>query len=338
MIKPRPFAGSLLALLLSLATLGDASAHLNRKPFDEAEFNRFMSDYPAASQWLSEKGRRYGGVNSPWVLSGMRYDRDFVKYLQEKGWEVERFFYLLDHINMGLLTSQAEARHDAVRARLNQQKEKMQTQMAEGQQQWQEQMREQTRSSAETARAQWSAQRERLANDPNIPPPQKQRMLAQMDRAQPPAGDPSAQVGQQQARMRQQQQAWLEEQKRQLMNNPTIPPQQKQEMMARMERSMATPQPPRPQQTAAPDPVEQQERVQARQKQWIEERMQEIRNNGMIPPAQKQQMLDQMQNSLNSLQTAAQRRQEGNELIPSQETTLIKNNRQKLTEMFFPEM
>ncbi|MEO5355311.1 MAG: hypothetical protein H7835_19155 [Magnetococcus sp. XQGC-1] len=197
-MKTGMFAGSLLALLLSVTGAVDAGNAQTRKPFDEAEFNRFMTDYPTVSQWLTEKGRHRGGVNSPWMLSGMRYDRDFIRYLQEKGWDTERFFYLLDHVNLGLMTSRSEARQEASMARWDQQRSKMQSQMADEQKKWQDQAEEQNRSSLETARAQWTAQRERLANDPNIPPPQKQRMLAQMDRSQPtppPGSQPGGAAG-----------------------------------------------------------------------------------------------------------------------------------------------
>ncbi|MBF0161498.1 MAG: hypothetical protein HQL88_04340 [Magnetococcales bacterium] len=330
-MKTRRLFGSLLALLLCCSGVASAGTAQPRQPFDETEFNRFMADYPAASQWLTEKGQRYGGVNSPWVLSGMRYDRDFVKYLQEKGWNAERFFYLLDHINMGLLTSQAEARHDAMRARLDQQKEKMQTQMADSQKKWQEQMREQTRSSLETAQSQWSAQRARIANDPRIAPPDKQRILAQMDRAQPSLQNASATPEERQAQMQTQRQAWLTEQKQQIANNPTIPPPQKQEMIAQLDRAMAANAPQAPQPATPADP-------QAQQKQWLEARMAELRNNTWLHPAQKQQQLNQLQQMLDALHSAPPQNQDSQGLIPAQENTLIKNNRQKLTEMFFPEM
>ncbi len=335
-MKTRLFVGSLLVLLLSFSGAAGAGNVQTRQPFDEAEFNRFMADYPVATQWLTEKGARYGGVNSPWALSGMRYDRDFVQYLKEKGWDADRFFYLLDHVNMGLLTSRAEARNEDFRAQMDQQREQMATNRAEAQKRWQTQRQEQSRSSLETARAQWTAQRDRVANDPYLPPPQKQQILAQMDRSQP-AGQ-TVTPEEQQAQMVQQQRAWLTEQKQQVMDNPTIPPPQKQAMVAQLDRSMEATNPP---QEAArppvnPNPAEQHAQMQAQHKQWIEQRMQEVRGNAMIPPAQKQQMLDQLQQSLQHMQAASQPKEPPG-LLPSQESLLIKNNRKKLTDMFFPE-
>lgn len=332
-MKTRLFVGSLLAALLSFSGVANADTPQTRKPFDETEFNRFVVDYPSAAHWLTEKGQRYGG-SSPWALSGMRYDKEFVKFLQEKGWEADRFFYLLDHINMGLLTSQSEARQDAIKTQLNQQKEKMQAQMVESQKKWQTQMQEQTRSSLETAQAQWSTQRERVANDPNLSPAQKQNILAQLDRVQPT--EPLSSEAQQ-AQMRKQQQARIIEQKRQVINNPTIPLPQKRQIVAQMDRTLAELNAP-PQREATPNPVDRQAQMQAQQKQWIEARMQELRDNPTVSPAQKQRMLEQMQGALNTVGANAQQAKEQPGPIPAQESALIKSNRHKLAEIFFPDM
>ncbi|MEO5363322.1 MAG: hypothetical protein H7838_06825 [Magnetococcus sp. DMHC-8] len=339
-MKTRIFVGSLLVLLLSFAGTADAGAPQTRKPFDEQEFNRFMTDYPTITRWLTDKRRHAGAIHSPWMLSGMRYDRDFINHLQEKGWDAERFFYLLDHVNMGLMTSRAEADNEAARTQMQQQRDKMQADRLAEQQKWQTQVQEQNRSSLETARAQWSAQRDRVNNDPRIPPAQKAQILAQMDRSQPaPAtvGTPE----EQQAQMAKQRQAWLAEQKRQVVNNPAIPLPQKQEIIAQMDRSMGIGNGPRTEAAvrppADPNPTARQAALHAQQQQWIETRMQEVRNNTMIHPAQKQQMLDQLQQSLQHSQTAARHAQESTGLLPAQENELIKNNRQKLTELFFPD-
>lgn len=331
-MKTRLFFGSLLVALLSFSGMANADTPQTRKPFDESEFNRFVVDYPSAAQWLTEKGQRYGG-NTPWALSGMRYDKEFVKYLQGKGWDADRFFYLLDHINMGLLTSQSEARQDAIKAQLDQQKEKAQARMVESQKKRQTQMQEQTRSSLETAQAQWGTQRERVTNDPYLSPLQKKNILAQLDRVQPT--EPLSSEAQQ-AQMRKQEQNWLVEQKRQVSNNPTIPPQQKQQIVARIDRSIAAAN--APQREANSNPADRSAQMQAQQKQWIEARMQELRDNPTIPPVQKQRMLEQMQNTLKNLEASVQQTKEQPGPIPAQESALIKTNRKKLAEIFFPDM
>ncbi|MBF0401941.1 MAG: hypothetical protein HQL90_14390 [Magnetococcales bacterium] len=353
-MKTRIFVGSLLAALLTFSGVANAEPSQTRKPFDAAEFNRFVVDYPSASQWLTEKGQRYGG-NTPWAMSGMRYDQSFIKFLQGKGWDADRFFYLLDHINMGLMTSQSEARQDAIKAQLEQQRTKMQARMAESQQKWQAQMQEQTRSSLETAQAQWKTQRERVIRDPNLSPAQKQNMLAQLDRVEP--GTEAVNPEAQQARMRKQQQDWLVNQKKQVMSNPNIPPQQKQEIVANLDRSMSMLNAPQPQPQSQPQgganvngspnaaPADRQAQMaerhaqmQAQQKQWIEARMKELRDNPTVPPPQKQRMLEQMQQNLTNLQQASAQPKEAAGPIPGQESALIKQNRQKLTEIFFPDM
>ena len=337
-MKNKIFVGSLFVLLLSFSSLASAGNFQPRKPFDAAEFNRFMADYPQLSQWLATKSLHQGTESNPWVMSGMRYNRAFVKQLQDKGWDADRFFYLLDHINMGLLTSQAEAKRDAAREILTQQRKKMQSRMAAGQKKLQEQMREQMRSSTETAQKQWAAQRERITNNPYIPPEQKQRILAQMDRSKPTPEQSFAEppsFEQWHARMREQQQRWIAEQKRQIKANPAIPPQQKQAMLAQMDRSM-TPMAP-PQQQKPFNPAEERAKRQAQQKQQIEAEILKVRDNPSIHPMHKKQILNNLQRSLTQLEAFSKQPQERGGLIPNQENDLIKNNRLKLMKLFFPE-
>ncbi|MBF0096421.1 MAG: hypothetical protein HQM04_02370 [Magnetococcales bacterium] len=326
-MKTRILAASALALLLSFSGMATAAdTPLQPKPFDEVEFSRFLSDYPAVSKWVAEKGNRYGGQNSPWMLSGLRYDKDLQKHLQGAGWSAERFFYLLDHINLGLMTTQAELQQES----MQQQFEKAQATRNEESKKRQAQFQEQQRSALESARAQWSAQRERVSNDPYLPPMQKQQILAHMDQNQP-----AVQGTGQQDRQR----AWLNEQKQQITNNVFIPPVQKQAMLAQLDRSIEGMNPPKPVAPAKVDPAEQQAKIQAQHKQWLEDRMKEVRDNPMMPAAQKQQMLEQMQVSLKNAEKATQqvgKVQTGP--LPVQEGQLIKSNRQKLTSLFFPEM
>ncbi|MEO5355312.1 MAG: hypothetical protein H7835_19160, partial [Magnetococcus sp. XQGC-1] len=89
--------------------------------------------------------------------------------------------------------------------------------------------------------------------------------------------------------MRKQQLERLAEQKRQIVNNPTIPLPQKQQMVAQLDRSIAEASAGPGQGQASSSPDDRNAQMQAKQKQWIEARMQEVRNNPMMPPAQKQQ-------------------------------------------------
>lgn len=335
-MKNKFFVGFSFVLLLYLSGLVNAGDFQAQKPFDEAEFSRFMADYPSLSQWLVEKSRYHGNEGNPWIMSGLRYDRAFNGKLKEKGWDPARFFYLLDHVNMGLLTSQAQAKRDAAKVVLDQQREKMQARMAAGQKKFQEQMQAQIRSSAETAQKQWAAQRERMENNPRIPPLQKKRILAQMDRSRPTFEEPFPVLddGQWQARVRKRQRAILAEQKRRVMENPAIPPWQKQRIVDQLERSMRSPvaHPSSPGLTSE----QRQAKQQAQQEQWITARMQEVQRSPFLHPTQKAQMLNHFQHSLAQLKASAKRAREAGALIPSQENDLIKDNRQKLMEMFFP--
>ena len=337
-MKYTMIVGPLFALLLSFTGIAQGEDPPTRKPFDETEFNRFMSDYPTLSQWLANKMPNQGTANNPWVMSGVRYNETFIKQLRSMNWDADRFFYLLDRINMGLLTSQAKENRAAFKQALEQQREEMQSRMTARQQKFEEQMREQIRSSAETAQQQWAAQRARIVANPYIPPMQKQRILAQMDQSEPRtnevASPPSFEA--QQAQMQKQQQKWIDEQKRLIMNNPSIPPQQKKNIIAQMDRSMAVHSAPRP--SANLTHEEMQAQRSAQHKQQVETNMQQIRENPSIPPAQKKQMLDSLQATLTPMGTTAEQAQNQTTLIPAQEEDIIKNNRKKLMALFFPEI
>ena len=162
-----------------------------------------------------------------------------------------------------------------------------------------------------------------------------------MDRSQP-AMIKTARMdpAERQAQVRAQRQAWLTEQKQQLINNQAIPPRQKQQMIARLDRAMAANNAPQgtSQAQRANAAADRQAQIQGQQKRWIEARMEEVRNNPRLHPMHKQQQLDHLQRTLDNMQTATQHNQGFQALIPAQENSLIKSNRQKLTEMFFPDM
>ena len=336
-MKNKIFVGALFALLLSISGLAHAGNPQTRPPFSAAEFNQFMADYPALSQWLVTKSPYQGNEGNPWIMSGMRYDRAFIQQLQKKGWKAPRFFYLLDHINMGLLTSQAEAKRDAAKAVMEQQRERMQARMAAGHKKFQEQMKAQMTSSNETAHKQWAAQRARIANNPQIPPIQKKQILAQMDRSKPSAQQPMNPPNREawQAKRLKQQQEWIAQQKQQIMNNPYIPPQQKKAMVAQVQRSMTAPTPPK---WTPGTPPQSPSSWQAQHEKQITARIEQVRKNPNIPPQQKQRYLKNLQRSLQQVKNAPKHMQQTRSIIPEQENSLIKENRMKLMQMFFPEM
>ena len=336
-MKYTMIVGFLFVLFLSLSGVTQAGDSPTQKPFDETEFSRFMTDYPTLSQWLANKTPNQGAESNPWIMSGVRYDKTFVEKLQTMNWDADRFFYLLDHINIGMLTSQAAEKRGTSEPVLGQQQDKMQAHMTARQQKLAEQMQEQIRSSAETAQQQWAAQRERIATNPYMPPMQKQRVLAQMDQSRPRKSEfappPSFEV--RQAQMRERQQKWIDEQKQQIMNNPSIPPQQKKNIIAQMDRSMGAPPAPQPPTTLTTEEMRAQRYAQ--HKQQIEANMQQVQNNPSIHPMQKKQMLESLQATLTQMEATTQQAQTQTGLIPTQEEEIIKNNRQKLMALFFPD-
>lgn len=366
-MRKKIFAGSLLVLLLTFSGMASAQSGQAPKPFSETEFNQFLDDYSSLSQWLTKKGRFHGDtLRNPWIMTGMRYDKDFNGQLKAKGWESERFFYLLDHINVGLLTSRAEADQAAAKSRwakqaaqmkaqLDAQKKKLAEQSDATQKRLDDQMAKfqksmdaQNKAWAERRKQQLAAEKARIQNNPNIPPMQKQQILAQMDRSQKLANQKPQTQEEIQAKWSAQQRARMEQQKKIILNNPNIPPQQKQQIIAQIERSMAPVKKYEPPKQTPLDPKTSLEDMHAHKmvqhKEWLKMQMQKVQNNPNIHPMQKRQMLHNWQQALERMdaskkrmQESFKRNQEANRLIPTEEALLIKQNRQKLTGLFFPE-
>lgn len=113
------------------------------KPFTKDELKRFLADWPAFVSWAENKGEQYNNLETPGA--GRRWSREMEEYLAGKGWQPERFFYVLSHVTYGMLVVQMQ-------------------QVPEITSQLKEQM-------------------VAVENDPNLPEAQKQMLLSQMGQA-----------------------------------------------------------------------------------------------------------------------------------------------------------
>lgn len=362
-------ASSLFALALGFSGVAAAGSPSTQQPFTGAEFNKFLTDYSAAATWLAEQKKGQRLVRNPWVLTGMRYNPEFVKHLQEMGWDSDRFFYLLDHINMGLLSSRAEENRANAQVRMDERMEQMKARMDEGrkrmeegrqrmdegrqrmdegekrmqdaQQKMQERMRTQQAAVQANRLKQLAAQRARIQNIPYMPPQEKQRMLAQLERDMKQASSaPATAANPEQARqtMAQQQQEWMANQERMIRNNPYMPPAQKRMALANIGR--ARQQQSQPAMPAHPGPVDFEKmaaRSEAQQRLMLDMHRKRISENPYFPADQKKQMLARIEGMAQRMEAKPEAAPASSGLVPDAEMALIRENHKKLLEVFFPE-
>ncbi len=338
-------AVSLLALTLTFAGAASAGERSrSQNPFTEQEFSKFLDDYSGVTAWLAEQGRGRNLVHNPWILTGMRYSPKLAAHLKEKGWEVDRFFYLLDHINMGLLTSRADENRKKAEARRAEREKEMEARLSEGRKRareghgrMNEAMRKQMAASNARYQKQLAEQRARIQNDPYMSPQQKSQILAQMTRTNKQmsaANEGSVGPQEMRARMEKQQQQWLAAQQRMIRNNPYMSPYQRQMALA----GLQAPKMPKP--PAKPDMSGEKMRARAlkEHQRLMAEHRQRISNNPYFTPQQKKQMLAQLQEVTERMESDMKRpaSSQGG-LLPDNEMALIKENRKKLLGIFFPE-
>ena len=130
-------AGVCFSISFALAETPDL-----QKPFTGTELNKFMADWPGFSKWAESIGKKFDHAATP--MAGMQYGKDIQDYLTGKGWQTERFFYILSHVAYGLSALQTQQAMPEVVAQLE-------------------------------------AQKKQIMESPDIPESQKQTLLSQLD-------------------------------------------------------------------------------------------------------------------------------------------------------------
>jgi len=71
-------------------------------PFNPAELNKFISDYPGFVSFMKTQEKAIEDAGNPDAWQSMQASNRMASYLNKKGWKPERFFYVLSHANAGL--------------------------------------------------------------------------------------------------------------------------------------------------------------------------------------------------------------------------------------------
>ncbi|MBF0339944.1 MAG: hypothetical protein HQL95_03155 [Magnetococcales bacterium] len=325
-MKKQLVAGALGVLLLFSTGTVQAGENREQTPFNKTELDKFLADYPGFTQWVGKQNNLSDPVRNPWVLSGMRFDKGFTALLKEKGWEPERFFYLLNHVNTGLSMVASEKSQADAQARMDREQKEHEARIAKDRQKMQQDME----AANQRMKEQLKAQQEQIRANPYIPPHEKQRILEQMNRgistskAAPPMDAQAAQA------------QWIASQEQSIRANPYMHPMQRQQALAQLQQTRLSMQqqvknaPSQPQ-----DPEAVRDEMRKMHKKWFENQKQVINNNPAVPAAQKKSLLEQLQNSekaftenLNAAPMAP------TSLLPPAEKVLIESNQQKLNELF----
>ncbi|MBF0155901.1 MAG: hypothetical protein HQL57_01785 [Magnetococcales bacterium] len=316
--KKAALAGGALALLLFAASPGSAGEADRPEPFTEAEMERFIADYPKSVAWLSSQERFSRVGANPWVIAGMRHDPEFVKLLESQGWTADRFFYLLNQVNVGLRAEERAKQESQAREHWRRQEQEAarqaQARMAESRRQMQ---------------AMAAAQRRDIQSNPYIPGWQKQSMLAQLDqglRENLPTL-PSAEAIQQQQRT-----AWnnqIAAQKRMVQGNPYLSPADKKRWLDQLDVLQKGYNPAQPQSGATPPGSSKEWMKQQQEAQWAEQRRM-IENNPAIPADRKKGMLAELEEAQKRMLAALESSSVRESAITDGELALVRNNAEKL--------
>ncbi|MBF0438174.1 MAG: hypothetical protein HQL93_03540 [Magnetococcales bacterium] len=313
-MKKHFVATVLWGLAFFLAGSGGAAEKMEQSPFTNTELEQFITDYPTFTQWSSKQNPMVDTMHGSWVLAGLRYNKDFITYLKEKKWDPERFFYMLNHINTGLLVNAAEKKQAEMKAQTEKNQQKSQQEMA---------------ASNQRMRAQMAVQQEQIRTNPYIHPAQKERILASMKTS-------SASLNAGPVSMNEQQNNWFNSQEQAIRNNPYMHPMQRNQALSQLQQARNA------QKQNAAMPVaksltqeEMQSDMQQLHKQWYVNQKQSIEANVAIPPPQKKWMLDRLQEQEKYLKESTSRQSVAQPIIPGEEQSLINDNQSRLTDLFF---
>ncbi len=145
MIRPRLLVGAMIALLWCVF-LAAVPAAAGQPPFNEAELNKFAAEWPLFVRWAHQKGEAFEKIKDPSAMQAAALGQEVKNYLQNRGWQPERFFYVASHVAAGLMAAEAGP-------------------------------------ASTQAAVQLEAQRQVILNNPQLSEVQKKQILAQIDQA-----------------------------------------------------------------------------------------------------------------------------------------------------------
>jgi hypothetical protein len=287
---------SIIVLSLIFSGLAYAADSVEQKPFDSVELERFITDYAVMTKWQSPKGYYVGNLNNPWVMAGMQYDVGFASSLKEKGWDVSRYFYLLNHVRQGMMQERSRRRAQKLDEKINRQMAKMAQRVAAQQKSFEAQRQKQNQRAEAWLKDQLAAQKKQVRNNPYMHPLQKKSILEFLNRSSSEANwvsAPKASYKQAQASANAQQKAWEASYRQSVKNNPNIPVRQKIAILEGLDRAnqpveVAT-------QVVMPTQKEMMARMQEQRKGWIDRQIAQVKSNSGYSDKQKLRIVNRLQ-------------------------------------------
>ncbi|HAT50071.1 MAG: hypothetical protein HQL07_10865 [Nitrospirae bacterium] len=293
-ITKRAFLALIVGLSVSWGSA--ASAREVEKPFSDDEIRKFMADYPQIVQTIAQ-----APANRPWI-PGVRHDKGFADQLKAKGWDSDRFFYIFDQLNQGLMIRSALKEQAAATQRMQESTKKFQEESRVHQEAAAQALSAARKemAEAENKRQAWmkeilDTQENRIRSNPMMHPFQKQQALdairQQRSSLRPVAVQATSPADSVKTMQRSQIQA--------IIDNPFMPPAQKYWLIRQMKANTAAMARNSVGATAAPAPApmdssQAREHAIKQQKEWIAQQKASLANNPFIPPAQRQSMTQQM--------------------------------------------
>ena len=133
------------ALVLLLCCAPAWAQSQPQSPFNQAELDRFLKDYPAVTQFLDAQGQQ-SDATQPGFMEEVLQTKAFTDFVAQRGWNVERFLYVTQQVSTGMMVLQM-AEHGA------------------------------------QIQSEYAQTRAEILKSPDLNPAQKQQFLAQMEQA-----------------------------------------------------------------------------------------------------------------------------------------------------------
>lgn len=94
---------------LLLFLLAGAVSASEQSPFSADELQRCCADMPEFMKYLESKGVTADSPDAPSSLKQLASNQLAIDWLDDKGWEAERWAYVLDHITRGYMALKMRA-------------------------------------------------------------------------------------------------------------------------------------------------------------------------------------------------------------------------------------
>jgi hypothetical protein len=331
-MKKSFIAGSFMVLSMIFSGPASAADSVEQGPFDSVELEKFIADYSVMTKWQSPEGYYVGNLSNPWVMAGMQYNSEFASSLEEKGWDANRYFYLLNHVRQGMMQERSKRRAKKLDDKINRQMAEMALRVAAQQKSFEVQKQEQNQRAAAWIKDQLAEQKKRVRTNPYMHPLQKKSILEFLNRSSNEArwvSAPKVSYKQAQARANAEQKAWEASYRKSIKNNQNIPVQQKIAILEGLDRANqpvgVTPQ------VAMPTQKEMMTRMQKQRKEWIERQIAQVNGNTGYSAKQQKRIVARLQRFAKQVATGFDGQNSFG--LPATEKSLVHTNFDRLVKI-----